>query len=142
MHNIRDILQEKGTTIWSTAPNDTVLDAISRMAEYGVGALLVIDDGQLVGFFSERDYTRKVILEGLASRDTPVEKVMSTPVISISPDATVQQGLSMMTEKHIRHLPVTDGSGVIGVVSIRDLVKAVIEDQQALIEQLERYITG
>ena len=142
MHNIRDILQEKGTTIWSTAPDDTVLDAISRMAEYGVGALLVIDDGQLVGFFSERDYTRKVILEGLASRDTPVEKVMSTPVISISPDATVQQGLSMMTEKHIRHLPVTDGSGVIGVVSIRDLVKAVIEDQQALIEQLERYITG
>ena len=142
MHNIRDILQEKGTTIWSTAPGDTVLDAISRMAEYGVGALLVIDDGQLVGFFSERDYTRKVILEGLASRDTPVEKVMSTPVISISPDATVQEGLSMMTEKHIRHLPVTDGSGVIGVVSIRDLVKAVIEDQQALIEQLERYITG
>ena len=142
MHNIRDILQEKGTTIWFTTPNDTVLDAISRMAEYGVGALLVIDDGQLVGFFSERDYTRKVILEGLASRDTPVEKVMSTPVISISPDATVQQGLSMMTEKHIRHLPVTDDSGVIGVVSIRDLVKAVIEDQQALIEQLERYITG
>ena len=142
MHNIRDILQEKGTTIWFTAPDDTVLDAISRMAGYGVGALLVIDDGQLVGFFSERDYTRKVILEGLASRDTPVEKVMSTPVISISPDATVQQGLSMMTEKHIRHLPVTDDSGVIGVVSIRDLVKAVIEDQQALIEQLERYITG
>lgn len=142
MHNIRDILQEKGTTIWFTTPDDTVLDAISRMAEYGVGALLVIDEGQLVGFFSERDYTRKVILEGLASRDTPVEKVMSTPVISISPDATVQQGLSMMTEKHIRHLPVTDDSGVIGVVSIRDLVKAVIEDQQALIEQLERYITG
>jgi CBS domain-containing protein len=142
MHNIRDILQEKGTTIWFTAPDDSVLDAIRRMAEYGVGALLVIDEGQLVGFFSERDYTRKVILRGLASRDTPVEEVMTTPVISISPDATVQQGLSMMTEKHIRHLPVTDGSGVIGVVSIRDLVKAVIEDQQALIEQLERFIMG
>ena len=142
MHNIRDILQEKGTAIWSTAPDDSVLDAIRRMAEYGVGALLVINDGQLVGFFSERDYTRKVILQGLASRDTPVEQVMSTPVISISPDATVQQGLSMMTEKHIRHLPVTDGSGVIGLVSIRDLVKAVIEDQQALIEQLESFIMG
>ena len=142
MHNIRDIIREKGTAIWSTAPDDSVLDAIRRMAEYGVGALLVINDGQLVGFFSERDYTRKVILEGLASRDTPVEKVMTTPVISISPDATVQQGLSMMTEKHIRHLPVIDGSGVIGVVSIRDLVKAVIEDQQALIEQLERFIMG
>ena len=142
MHNIRDIIREKGTAIWSTAPDDSVLDAIRRMAEYGVGALLVIGDGQLVGFFSERDYTRKVILEGLASRDTPVEKVMTTPVISISPDATVQQGLSMMTEKHIRHLPVIDGSGVIGVVSIRDLVKAVIEDQQALIEQLESFIMG
>ena len=142
MHNIRDIIREKGTAIWSTAPDDSVLDAIRRMAEYGVGALLVINDGQLVGFFSERDYTRKVILEGLASRDTPVEKVMTTPVISISPDATVQQGLSMMTEKHIRHLPVIDGSGVIGVVSIRDLVKAVIEDQQALIEQLESFIMG
>ena len=142
MHNIRDIIREKGTVIWSTAPGDSVLDAIRRMAEHGVGALLVISDGQLVGFFSERDYTRKVILEGLASRDTPVEKVMSTPVISISPDATVQQGLSMMTEKHIRHLPVTDASGVIGVVSIRDLVKAVIEDQQALIEQLESFIMG
>lgn len=142
MHNIRDILQEKGTAIWSTAPDDSVLDAIRRMAEYGVGALLVINHGQLVGFFSERDYTRKVILQGLASRDTPVEQVMSTPVISISADATVQQGLSMMTEKHIRHLPVTDGSGVIGLVSIRDLVKAVIEDQQALIEQLESFIMG
>ena len=142
MHNIRDILQKKGSAIWSTSPDATVLDAISRMAEYGVGALLVIKDGELVGFFSERDYTRKVILQGLASRDTPVETVMSAPVISISPDATVQQGLSMMTEKHIRHLPVTDGSGAVGLVSIRDLVKAVIEDQQALIEQLESFIMG
>ena len=142
MHNIRDILQEKGTAIWSTAPDDSVLDAIRRMAEHGVGALLVIDDGQLVGFFSERDYTRKVILQGLASRDTRVEQVMSTPVISISPDATVQQGLSTMSERHIRHLPVTDGSGVIGVVSIRDLVKAVIADQRALIKQLESFIMG
>ena len=142
MHNIRDIIREKGTAIWSVAPDETVLDAIRRMAEHGVGALLVISDGQLVGFLSERDYTRNVILQGLASRDTPVEKVMTTPVISISPDATVQQGLSMMTEKHIRHLPVIDGSGVIGVVSIRDLVKAVIEDQQALIEQLESFIMG
>ena len=112
------------------------------MAKRGVGALPVMKGDQLVGVFSERDYSRKVILQGLRSQDTPVGTVMSAPVLTISPDATVQQGLSMMTEKYIRHLPVTDGSGVIGVVSIGDLVKAVIEDQEALIEQLERYITG
>ena len=142
MHNIRDILRTKGTAIWSVAPEDTVLEAIRLMAKRGVGALPVMKGDQLVGFFSERDYSRKVILQGLRSQDTPVGTVMSAPVLTISPDATVQQGLSMMTEKYIRHLPVTDGSGVIGVVSIGDLVKAVIEDQQALIEQLERYITG
>ena len=142
MHNIRDILRTKGTVIWSVAPEDTVLDAIRLMAKRGVGALPVMKGDQLVGVFSERDYSRKVILQGLRSQDTPVGTVMSAPVLTISPDATVQQGLSMMTEKYIRHLPVTDGSGVIGVVSIGDLVKAVIEDQEALIEQLERYITG
>lgn len=142
MHGIRDILQNKGTAIWSASPDETVLEAIRRMAEHGVGALLVLEDGQLVGLFSERDYSRKVILKGLRSQDTPVRTVMSTPVLTISPDATVQQGLSMMTEKFVRHLPVTDGSGVVGLVSIGDLVKAVIEDQQTLIEQLERYITG
>ncbi len=142
MHNIRDILRTKGTVVWSVAPEDTVLEAIRLMAKRGVGALPVMKGDQLVGVFSERDYSRKVILQGLRSQDTPVGTVMSAPVLTISPDATVQQGLSMMTEKYIRHLPVTDGSGVIGVVSIGDLVKAVIEDQEALIEQLERYITG
>jgi len=140
MHSIRDILQEKGTVVWSTSPDETVLEAIGRMAEHDLGALLVLEDDQLVGFFSERDYLRKVILQGLRSQDTPVRTVMSSPVLTISPDATVQQGLSTMTDNSVRHLPVTDGSGVIGVVSIRDLVKAVIEDQQALIEQLERYL--
>jgi CBS domain-containing protein len=141
MHNIRDILQNKGTIVWSTSPDETVLEAIRRMAEKNVGALLVLEDDQLVGFFSERDYSRKVILQGLRSEDTPVRTVMTTPVLTISPDATVQQGLSIMSEKFIRHLPVTDSSGVVGMVSIGDLVKAVIEDQQALIEQLERYLT-
>jgi CBS domain-containing protein len=141
MHNIRDILQKKGTTVWHASPDETVLEAIRRMAEQNVGALLVLEDDQLVGFFSERDYSRKVILQGLRSEDTPVRTVMTTPVLTISPDATVQQGLSIMSEKFVRHLPVTDDSGVIGVVSIGDLVKAVIEDQQALIEQLERYLT-
>ncbi len=141
MHNIRDILRRKGTVVWSTSPDETVLEGIRRMAEHGVGALLVLEDDELVGLFSERDYSRKVILQGLRSQDTPVRTVMSTPVLTISPDATVQQGLSMMNEKAVRHLPVTDDSGIIGVVSMRDLVQAVIEDQEALIEQLERYLT-
>lgn len=140
MRNIRDTLRQKGTVIRSVAPDEMVLEAIRRMAEYGVGALLVLEDGKPVGLFSERDYSRKVILQGLRSRDTPVRAVMSSPVITISPDATVQEGLSLMTERFIRHLPVTDDSGVIGVVSIGDLVKVVIEDQRELIEQLERYI--
>lgn len=141
MHNIRDILHKKGTVVWSTSPDETVLEAIRHMAEHGVGALLVMENDQLTGLFSERDYSRKVILQGLRSQDTPVSTVMSSPVLTISPDATVQQGLSMMTENFVRHLPVTDDSGVIGLVSIGDLVKVVIEDQEALIEQLEDYLT-
>ncbi len=141
MHNIRDILHNKGTVVWSASPDETVLEAIRRMAEHHVGAMLVLEDDQLVGFLSERDYLRKVVLHGLRSHSTPVRTVMSSPVITISPDATVQQGLSIMTEKSVRHLPVADASGVIGVVSIRDLVKAVIEDQEALIEQLESYLS-
>lgn len=141
MHSIRDILQKKGTSVWSASPDETVLEAIRRMAEYNVGALLVMKGEELVGFFSERDYTRKVILSGLRSQDTPVSAVMSTPVLTITPDATVQEGLTLMIEKSVRHLPVTEDSGVVGTVSIRDLVKAVIEDQQTLIEQLEGYLT-
>jgi len=140
MHNIRDILRHKGTKIWSAAPEETVLEAIRRMAEHSLGALLVMDGDELVGLFSERDYSRKVILQGLRSQDTPVRDVMSTSVITISPDESVQHGLTIMTEKYIRHLPVTDDSGVLGVVSIGDLVKAVIEEQQKLIDQLEHYI--
>ncbi len=142
MHSISDILRRKGTDIWSTAPDETVLDAIRLMAEHGVGALLVMRNDQLVGLISERDYSRKVILKGLRSRDTAVESVMSAPVLTIAPDATVREGLAMMTDKYIRHLPVTDDSGVIGIVSIGDLVKAVIEEQATVIEHLERYITG
>ena len=141
MHNIRDILLKKGTDIWSASPDETVLDVIRRMTERRVGAMLVLEDDQPVGFFSERDYLNKVVLQGLRSHNTPVRTVMTSPVLTISPDATVKQGLSIMTEKFIRHLPVIDDSGVIGVVSIGDLVKAVIEDQEALIEQLESYLS-
>jgi CBS domain-containing protein len=140
MHSIRDILREKGTTVRSIDPEVTVFEALRQMDEFGIGALLVLESGKPVGLFSERDYARKLALRGLRSRETPVRAIMSSPVLTISPDASVQEGLSIMTEKFIRHLPVVDGSGVIGMVSIGDLVKAVIQDQQALIEQLESYL--
>jgi CBS domain-containing protein len=140
MHSIRDILRDKGTTVSSIDANETVFEALRQMADLGIGALLVIEDGKPVGLFSERDYARKLALRGLRSRETPIKAIMSSPILTISPDASVQQGLSMMTEKFIRHLPVVAGGGVIGMVSIGDLVKAVIKDQQALIEQLEDYL--
>ena len=140
MHSIRDILGEKGSTVRSIDPNVTVYDALGQMAEHRIGALLVMENGKPVGLFSERDYSRKVALAGLRSRETAVSAIMSSPVLTISPDASVQEALSMMTEKYIRHLPVVDGGRVVGMVSIGDLVKAVIEDQQSLIEQLESYL--
>jgi len=140
MHSIRDILREKGTTVRSIEADETVFEAIRQMAEYGIGALLVVEGGKPVGLLSERDYSRKIILRGLRSRKTAVRTIMSSPLLTISPDASVQEALSMMTDRYIRHLPVADDSGVIGMVSIGDLVKAVIEDQQSLIEQLESYI--
>ena len=141
MHSIRDVLRVKGTAIRSISPDETVYEAIRQMAEHGIGALLVVENDKPIGLLSERDYSRKVILRGLRSRETTVRTIMSSPLLTISPDASVQQGLSMMTEKFIRHIPVVDGSGVLGMVSIGDLVKAVIEDQELLIEQLESYIT-
>jgi CBS domain-containing protein len=140
MHSIRDILREKGAKVQSIAPTVNVFDALQIMADQGIGALLVLEHGKPVGLFSERDYARKLALQGLRSRDTPVSAIMSSPVLTIRPDASVQDGLQLMTDKFVRHLPVVDGSGVIGMVSIGDLVKAVIQDQQALIEQLESYL--
>ena len=140
MHSIRDILREKGSTVRTIDADETVYEAIRQMAEHGIGALLVLENDRPVGLLSERDYSRKVILRGLRSRETTVRTIMSSPLLTISPDASVQDGLSMMTEKYIRHLPVTDDSGVLGMVSIGDLVKAVIQDQQSLIEQLESFI--
>lgn len=142
MHNIRHILSQKGQATWSVSSQQTVYEAVRTMAELGVGALMVIDEGQLIGMFSERDYARKVILEGKASRETSVSEVMSAPPITIHPQATAQEGLALMTQKRFRHLPVIDQGKLLGLVSIGDLVNAVIEDQQALIAQLERYVSG
>ncbi len=142
MHNIAHILDDKGHDIFSVNPAELVIDAVKRMAEKGVGAVLVMEDDELKGMFSERDYARKVILAGRASRETRVEEVMSSPVITISPLCTAAEGLEIMTRKRIRHLPVLDGGKLVGLVSIGDLVNAVIEDQRLLIEQLEAYVRG
>jgi len=142
MHTIRQILKEKGGTIWSVTPEDTVYEAIRLMALKGIGALVVLDDSNLHGVFSERDYARKVILDGRSSRETAVGDICSSPAITISPRATADEGLALMTSKRIRHLPVVEDGELLGVVSIGDLVNAVIGDQRQLIEQLERYVSG
>ncbi|QOC22597.1 CBS domain-containing protein [Wenzhouxiangella sp. AB-CW3] len=142
MRTVRQILEKKGDNIWSIAPNSTVYDAVTMMARKSIGALLVMRNGQLHGVISERDYARKIVLEGRSSRETRVEEICSTPVITIQPQAMAEEGLALMTRKRIRHLPVVEGDKLLGVVSIGDLVDAVIGDQQKLIEQLERYVSG
>jgi len=140
MITVRQLLQDKGRDVYAVDPADPVLEAIRQMAEHHVGALLVIRGAELTGIVSERDYARKVILLGRSSSDTPVWQIMSSPVITVSPDTTVDECMRTMTEHHIRHLPVVSAGRIVGVVSIGDLVKAVIEDQQHTIDQLENYI--
>jgi CBS domain-containing protein len=137
---IRQLIENKGRTLYSVQPEDPVLEAIRRMAEHYIGALLVMRGTELQGIISERDYARKVILHGRSSAETPVSQIMSSPVITVSPDQTVQDCMKLMTDRRVRHLPVVEGGQVVGMVSIGDLVKAVIEEQQQTIEQLESYI--
>lgn len=142
MHTVRSILKRKGAGIMSVRPGDTVLEAIRLMAAKGVGALLVLDDdGRLAGIVSERDYARKVILEGRRSESTHVAEIMTPDPITIDPDTTAEEGLNLMTDRFIRHLPVLEQGRLIGVVSIGDLVKWVIRDQKLAIDELERYVT-
>ena len=140
MATVRDLLDIKGSAIYSVGPDDPVLDAVKVMAQRHVGALLVMKGSELVGIVSERDYARKVILLGRASSDTPVAQIMSTPVHTVTPKGSVQDCMRLMTERRVRHLPVVENGRVVGVISIGDLVKAVIEDQRQTIEQLEDYI--
>lgn len=139
---IRDILHNKGGTAWTISPEATVFDAIHLMADKNIGALLVTKGDKLVGIISERDYTRKVVLKGRASKDTPVRDILSGHVISVSPEHSVDECLRLMTEHRVRHLPVLDGDKIMGVVSIGDLVNWIISAQSSTIQQLETYITG
>ena len=140
MQTIRKILSEKGKDIWSTSPGSTVFEALQVMADKDVGALPVVEHGKLVGIFSERDYARKVILLGKTSRRTLVKEIMTPHVIYATPDMTNEQGLTLMTAKHIRHLPVMEGEEMVGMVSIGDLVRSIISEQKEMIVQLEQYI--
>ncbi len=140
MMNVRQLLDRKGREVFSVPPDAPVLEAIRLMAERHVGALLVLQGNTLAGIVSERDYARKVILMGRSSADTPVRDIMSSPVLTVQPDATVEKCMQIMTERRVRHLPVAESGRVVGMVSIGDLVKAVIAEQQQQIEQLESYI--
>ncbi len=140
MATTRHLLDRKSRAIFSIGPDEPVLEAIRLMAERHVGALLVMQGEELVGIVSERDYARKVILKGRSSADTPVAQIMSAPVVTVSLNNSVQECMQLMTTKRIRHLPVLEGKKVVGLVSIGDLVKAVMEEQQQTIEQLESYI--
>ena len=142
MQTVKQILKEKGNHIWSIGPEELVFSAVKRMDEKGIGALLVLENDRLVGIVSERDYARKVILRNKASKETPVRDIMSTRVIYVSPDYTAEECMALMTKHHVRHLPVMDDGDLIGLVSIGDVVRAMINDKDFIIDQLERYITG
>lgn len=142
MLRVRYLLSLKDPALWSIGSEEPVLQAIQLMADKRIGALPVMKDGELVGIVSERDYARKVILLGRSSADTPVWQIMSAPVTTVTPEEEVHRCMEIMTEQHIRHLPVIERGKLIGIISIGDLVKAVIDEQQQTIDQLERYIAG
>jgi CBS domain-containing protein len=142
MVRVKQLLEAKGHEIWSVDADVPVLGAIQIMADKHVGALPVMRDGELVGVLSERDYARKVVLLRRSSAETPVWQIMSSPVVTVTPDAAVRECMQLMTEKRIRHLPVVENGRMVGMISIGDLVRAVIEEQDQTIEHLERFIAG
>jgi CBS domain-containing protein len=142
MRTAYDIIQYKGGTVWSVSPSDTVLHALGVMAEHEIGAVLVLDGERIAGILTERDYARKVVLAGRSSKESPVVDVMTAAVICVSPERTTDECLALMTDKRVRHLPVVDHKALIGMVSIGDLVRATIAEQEHVIEQLQLYIAG
>lgn len=142
MRTVRQLLEAKAPEIHSIGPDAPVIDAIRLMAERRIGALLVMEGTQLAGILSERDYARKVVLQGRSSKDTPVRDIMSAQVVSVTPQDNTDQCMQLVTESRIRHLPVVEGGQVVGVISIGDLVKAVIEEQRQELDHLQRYIAS
>jgi CBS domain-containing protein len=143
LDGVSAILKQKGTNVWSVGPDATVYEALEKMSDQGIGALLVMKDSALVGLLSERDYARNIILKGRSSKETRVEEIMISPPLTVSPGCSVGEAMRIMTERRVRHLPVVDDSGaVLGIVSIGDLVKWIITSHEKTIEQLESYISG
>lgn len=142
MKNVNAVLHGKSVQVYSLSATASVLDAIRMMAEHHIGSVMVMEDGLLQGIVTERDYARKVILLGRSSSETPLSDIMSSPVLTVKPTDTVTYCMTLMTDRKIRHLPVLDGDEVLGLISIGDLVKAVIEQQQEEISQLQSYIAG
>ena len=143
MTTVNQLLQAKGNDVWSVTPSTTTFDAVKLMADMNIGSLLVIENDDIVGIFSERAYARKVALLNRSSRTTPVGEIMSSPVVSVRPDQNLQKCMALMTDKRIRHLPVIDDAGeLMGIISIGDVVKAVISEQEVIINHLQDYISG
>jgi CBS domain-containing protein len=142
MQTVKDILKDKGRAVWGVKSTDTVLAALGVMAEHDIGAVLVMDEGKLVGVLTERDYARKVVLAGRSSKESQVKEVMTAHVVCVAPERSVDECMALMTNKRLRHLPVVDHKRVVGIVSIGDLVKATIDDQQFTITQLQMYIAS
>ncbi len=142
MRTVQQLLDEKGHDIESVHPDDSVFDAIQKLATANIGSLMVIEDDRPVGIFTERDYARSVILKGKSSPTTPVRDIMTAKVVYVQPEQTVEECMAIMTDKHIRHLPVLEDEKLIGMISIGDLVKSIIADQKFTIEQLEQFIHG
>ena len=142
MRTVGDLLRSKGGQVWTIGPEATVYEALTLMAEKDVGALLVVEGARLAGVLSERDYARKVVLKGKASRETLVREIMSAGVVTVRPEQTIDECMALMTSHRIRHLPVVEAGQLQGVISIGDVVKDIISEQEFMIEQLENYITG
>ncbi len=142
MGKVRDILKSKGGAVFSVEPTIMVYKAIEQMCDRNIGGLLIVENGKLAGIFTERDYARKLILKGKSSKDTPIRELMTPSPFTVTADNTIEDCMNLMTQKHIRHLPVVDGDKLVGVISIGDVVKQIIEDQKSIIEHLEHYITS
>jgi CBS domain-containing protein len=142
MRTVKEVLRDKGNDVWSVKPDTTLYDALVLMADKNIGAVLVMDDDTPLGILSERDYARKVALQGKATVDTPAREIMTERIICVGPDETVEECMALMTDKHIRHLPVLEDNRLVGVISIGDVVKATISEKEFLIEQLEHYVRG